>query len=231
MKKLVFSRAQISSGSRGQAAGRRPIREQATGRRPIREQATGRRATYGAPGQIRIIGGVWRSRKLQVVSKPGLRPTPDRVRETLFNWLAPIVSGAYCLDAFAGSGALGFEALSRGAAHVVMVDAAVEVVKLLREQARLLKTDQAEIYHAHAPQQLRVPQKLFDIVFLDPPYNQDLLLPTCFFLEEKNFLAQEAYIYLEAREILQESQLPVGWKIIKSKKAGQVGYHLVKRGN
>lgn len=182
-------------------------------------------------GQIRIIGGEWRGRKLKVPEVAHLRPTPDRVRETLFNWLAPVIAGARCLDAFAGSGALGFEALSRGAAHVVMVDDSIEVVKLLQQEAQMLNAVNAEIYSARMPDQLNQPSKPFDIVFLDPPFQQNLMLPTCAYLEEKGFLAKEAYIYLEAKEAIQENALPTNWQIIKSKKAGQVAYHLALRNN
>lgn len=180
-----------------------------------------------AQGIIRIIGGQWRGRKLKVPDSAGLRPTPDRVRETLFNWLAPVIAGAHCLDLFAGSGALGFEALSRGAASLVMVDSSSSVVRLLREEQQILKADHAEIYQAVVPEQLRMPAKLFDIVFLDPPYAGNLLLPCCFYLAEHPFLAAGAYVYLEARETLEEKQLPPGWEIKKSKRAGQVAYHLI----
>lgn len=182
-----------------------------------------------AQGILRIIGGQWRGRKLQIPDVMGLRPTPDRVRETVFNWLAPHIVGAYCLDLFAGSGALGFEALSRGAAHVVMLDDSAVVVQLLQAEAVMLKAENVEIYRAKAPLQLKPPIKPFDLVFLDPPYGANLLLPCCFYLEEQNLLAPNAYIYLEAREALEESQLPHGWQILKSKRAGQVAYHLVKR--
>jgi 16S rRNA (guanine966-N2)-methyltransferase len=181
------------------------------------------------PGQIRIIGGEWRGRKLKVPDVADLRPTPDRVRETLFNWLAPVIAGAHCLDLFAGSGALGFEALSRGAASVVMVDSSAEVVTLLKQEMQMLKANHLEIYRANVPEQLQKPVRLFDIVFLDPPYQQKLLLPCCFFLEENGFLADNAYIYLEAKTALQEADLPANWRIIKSKVAGQVAYHLAQR--
>ena len=180
-------------------------------------------------GQIRIIGGKWRGRKLTVPSTPHLRPTPDRVRETVFNWLLPVIVDAYCLDAFAGSGALGFEALSRGAKAVVLVDAAQEAVKLLQQTATHFAADNAEIYCANVPKQLRHPQKPFDIVFLDPPFQQNILLPTCFFLENEKFLAEQAYIYLEAPAFLQQNDLPENWTLLKIKKAGQVAYHLAKR--
>ncbi len=182
-----------------------------------------------AQGILRIIGGQWRGRKLKIPDVLNLRPTPDRVRETLFNWLAPYIAGAYCLDLFSGSGALGFEALSRGAAHAVMIDDSAVVVQLLQAEAAILKAENADIYRAKAPSQLKPIQKPFNIVFLDPPYGENLLLPCCFYLEEQNLLAPDAYIYLEARDNLEEGQLPVGWRILKSKRAGQVAYHLVKR--
>jgi 16S rRNA (guanine966-N2)-methyltransferase len=180
-------------------------------------------------GIIRIIGGEWRGRKLKVPEVPHLRPTPDRVRETVFNWLAPYIAGSRCLDMFAGSGALGFEALSRGAAFVVMVDDSPVVTTLLQEELRLFKSEKAEIYRAKAPLQLKAPDQPFNIVFLDPPYNENLLLPCCFYVEEKGFLAKDAYIYLEAREALEEAKLPANWELLKSKRAGQVAYHLIKR--
>ncbi len=180
-------------------------------------------------GRVRIIGGEWRGRMLKVPDVLNLRPTPDRVRETLFNWLSPVIAGAHCLDAFAGSGVLGFEALSRGAAHVVMVEQVSAVVSLLQEEIVMLKANNAEVYCGRVPEQLRKPQTLFDIVFLDPPYQANVLLPTCFYLEEQGFLAKEAYIYLETKSLLQEADLPLHWKILKSKKAGQVAYHLAQR--
>lgn len=181
------------------------------------------------PGFVRIIGGMWRGRKLKIPEVENLRPTPDRVRETLFNWLSPILAGANCLDAFAGSGVLGFEAISRGAKQVVLTDASPDAIKLMQEAAHIFKTTQAEIYCAHIPEQLKFPSQPFDVVFLDPPYQQSLLLPTCHYLEDKGFLAEQAYIYLEASEPIDETALPLTWQIIKSKKAGQVAYHLALR--
>lgn len=179
-------------------------------------------------GVVRIIGGQWRGRKLTVPEVLHLRPTPDRVRETLFNWLAPVIHGAYCLDMFAGSGALGFEALSRGAGFVVMVDQSSLVVKNLQALQQVLKTDNVEIYQANAPK-IKQPRQPFDIVFLDPPFQSDLLLPSCFYLEENGLLSPGASIYLEASNNLDEKDLPKGWQLIKSKKAGQVAYHLARR--
>lgn len=180
-------------------------------------------------GKVRIIGGNWRGRKLTVPDLAEVRPTPDRVRETLFNWLAPLLPGAFCLDLFAGSGALGFEALSRGASYAVLVDQSPVTVKLLREELILFKADNATVYQARLPDQWPPFDKVFDIVFLDPPFQENLLLPICFALEEKALLADTAYVYLERGEQVQEKDLPANWQIIKSKKAGQVIYSLVKR--
>lgn len=180
-------------------------------------------------GQVRIIGGQWRGRKLTVPNNSAVRPTPDRVRETLFNWLAALVPGACCLDLFAGSGALGFEALSRGASQVVLVDQSTAVVKHLISQLALFKATNAVVLQAKIPQQWPAFTKIFDLVFLDPPYREDLLLPACFALEEKGLLADPAYIYLESGAEIKDDELPAGWAIIKHKKAGQVGYYLAKR--
>ncbi|RDI37512.1 16S rRNA (guanine(966)-N(2))-methyltransferase RsmD [Aquicella lusitana] len=180
-------------------------------------------------GQVRIIAGKWRGRKLQVPDIKDLRPTPDRVRETLFNWLAPMIAGAHCLDVFAGSGALGFEALSRGAAHVVMVDQARVVVELLKAELVQFGANNAEVYQAKVPEQLQKPRHPFDIVFLDPPYQSNLLLPCCHYLEGQGFLADSAYLYLEASEVIKDNELPKNWRLIKTRQAGQVAYHLAQR--
>lgn len=160
---------------------------------------------------------------------PGVRPTPDRVRETLFNWLAPLISGARCLDLFAGSGALGFEALSRGAVQVVLVDNQVEVIKQLKANLALLQTKSAEVIGAEALTYLERPATPFDVVFLDPPYQTDLL-PQCIErLEQGNWLKVHAWIYLEAPAKAGLPPLPENWRIARSKIASEVGYHLVER--
>jgi 16S rRNA (guanine966-N2)-methyltransferase len=181
------------------------------------------------PGLIRIIAGKWRGRRLKVPDVKDLRPTPDRVRETVFNWLAPVISGAYCLDLFAGSGVLGFEALSRGAAYVVMVDQSLKVVKILQSELELFAAANALIYRAKVPGQLHPVTRPFDIVFLDPPYHENLLLPSCYYLEEHGFLAKSSYIYLEAGRLIKDNELPLNWHLIKSRHAGQVFYHLAQR--
>jgi 16S rRNA (guanine966-N2)-methyltransferase len=181
------------------------------------------------PNQVRIIAGKWRGRTLKVPEIMGLRPTPDRVRETLFNWLAPVIVDARCLDPFAGSGALGFEALSRGAAYVEMVDQSSQLIKLLQEERSQLGANNADIYCASAPAGLKKTAQPFDIIFLDPPYDSDLLLITCQYLHEHHFLAKNAYIYLEARYIIKDNDLPSGWRLLKSQRAGQVYYHLAQK--
>jgi 16S rRNA (guanine966-N2)-methyltransferase len=178
--------------------------------------------------QLRIIAGAWRGRKLVFAPVAGLRPTPDRVRETLFNWLGLSVHGARCLDLFAGSGALGLEAASRGAAAVVLVDTDPLVVRTLREQVRVLDARQAHIVQASCERYLQGPAEPFDLVFLDPPYRQGAL-PGCMeLLEQRGWLAPDAWIYLEAERGLEPS-LPGNWEPCRSKTSGQVGYHLVRR--
>lgn len=181
-----------------------------------------------AQNQLRIIGGRWRGRKLPFAAQPGLRPTPDRVRETLFNWLAPVIRGSRCLDLYAGSGALGLEAASRGAAGVVMVDHAGEVVGSLREQLAILDAGEVEVIQADVVQWLQGSAQAFDVVFLDPPFRQGLLSETMRLLEENGWLAADAFIYIEAEKDLRPD-LPEGWEIYRSKQAGQVGYQLVLR--
>jgi 16S rRNA (guanine966-N2)-methyltransferase len=181
------------------------------------------------PQGVRIIAGEWRGRRLKVPPIEGLRPTPDRVRETVFNWLAQKIPGSRCLDLFAGSGAFGFEALSRGAAYVEMVDQSAEVIQLLQNELRQFNATQARIYQALVPKQLHIAEQPFNIVFLDPPYGKNLLIPCSHFLEDKGYLADPAYIYLEAREAVLGHDLPSTWRLIKSRKAGQVFYHLAYR--
>jgi 16S rRNA (guanine966-N2)-methyltransferase len=187
-----------------------------------------RGAKHAPRGELRIIGGTWRSRRLSFPASEGLRPTPDRVRETVFNWLTPHLPGAACLDLFAGSGAFGFEALSRGAARVVLVEKRLEVVAALRHNREQLKADQADIVHADAAEYLRGPAAAFDIVFIDPPYASGLLGPCIELLNTRGWLKPDASIYLEAPHGI-EPPLPETWQLVRSKTAGQVGYHLARR--
>ena len=188
-----------------------------------------RESSQGARNRIRIIGGAWRGRKLTFPARPGLRPTPDRVRETLFNWLQPIIPGARCLDLFAGSGALGWEALSRGAAEVVMVDSDRQVVQNLKESGHQLASQGLTVIRSSALDYLAEPATPFDIVFLDPPFRQGLLADCVRQLESGDWLAPHAWIYLESETDLEELSLPTGWEISRSKHAGQVRYNLAER--
>lgn len=182
------------------------------------------------PNRLRIIGGVWRGRRLSFPDAAGLRPTPDRVRETLFNWLAPMIEGACCLDLFAGSGMLGLEALSRGAGRVVMVDSDAAVIARLHEHIATLHASGAQVVHADARRYLQhPPREGFDIVFLDPPFRRDLVAPCCELLEHSGWLKPGARIYIETESELPLAGLPQTWHISRSKTAGQVNYYLVQR--
>lgn len=178
--------------------------------------------------QLRIIAGQWRGRRLHFPDLPGLRPTPDRVRETLFNWLAPVLPGARCLDLFAGSGALGIEALSRGAAEVVFVEQHPTAVKMLQANLRQLEAQSARVECAEAQAWLRQPSTSFEIVLLDPPFGRDLLEPVCDSLERNGWLTPTAWIYLETEAGLQPT-LPSNWSLHREKSAGAVNYRLAHR--
>jgi 16S rRNA (guanine966-N2)-methyltransferase len=190
---------------------------------------TGRASAPPAyPGRIRIIGGRWRGRKLPVLAEEGLRPTPDRVRETLFNWLAPIIDGARCLDLFSGTGALCLEALSRGAAEVVMVERAKHVAQQLRQNIATLGTDAARVVEADAVDFLRGAAEPFDVIFLDPPFASDLIERGGKLIEQGHWLKPGGFVYVEAPAAMQPLPVPVRWSAEKSKQAGQVGYHLFR---
>lgn len=176
---------------------------------------------------IRIIGGEWRSRKLTVPEAPGLRPTPDRVRETLFNWLAPTIQGARVLDAFTGSGALFLEALSRGASYAVALDLNTDAVNNLRRNLAVLECENGEVVRADALQYLsNHSQQGFDIVLLDPPFHQDLLLSTCQLLDSNGWLNQHAWIYTESEQAPSTLGVPSTWRLHREKHTGQVHYAL-----
>jgi 16S rRNA (guanine966-N2)-methyltransferase len=179
------------------------------------------------PSQIRIIGGQWRSRKLSVPDAPGLRPTPDRVRETLFNWLAPYIQGARVLDAFAGSGALFLEALSRGASTSLALDVNSDTIDNLRRNLALLECNTAEVLRADALQYLSLnAERGFDIVLLDPPFHHDLLLSSCHLLEANHWLNPRAWIYTESEQPPSSLGVPATWRLHREKHSGQVHYAL-----
>ncbi len=177
--------------------------------------------------QIRIIGGKWRGRKIHFPPLAEIRPTSDRVRETLFNWLAPYIAGAYCLDLFAGSGALGFEALSRGASHVVMADKSPEVIKYLQLTASKLETSDVTFYQGKAPEEIILPPRIFNIVFLDPPFHHDLIPPTCDWLKKQKLISLNSRIYIETENNKTPLVLPESYKILKQGKTSQVVYYLL----
>jgi len=183
------------------------------------------------PGRLRIVAGKWRSRLLQIIDEPELRPTPERIRETLFNWLSSATAGARCLDLFAGTGALGIEALSRGAAHVVFIEKSATLAGKIRKNLTGLKATNAEVYQRDALDYLRKtdPQP-FDIVFLDPPFETDLLADLCKVLGENGWLARNAIVYLERGKDQAKPALPDGWDITHEKVAGEVSYSLVNTG-
>ncbi|MNF39460.1 Ribosomal RNA small subunit methyltransferase D [compost metagenome] len=185
---------------------------------------------HGGQGQLRIIGGEWRSRRFAFPDGPGLRPTPDRVRETLFNWLAPHVEGARVLDPFAGSGALYLEALSRGAAEALALDLNPDSVAALRGTLDVLRCGRGQLLQSDALRYLDTQApKVFDLVFLDPPFNQDLLAPVCDLLEQRGWLAPRAWVYTESENPPSSLGLPGNWRLHREKKAGQVYYALWQR--
>jgi 16S rRNA (guanine966-N2)-methyltransferase len=186
-------------------------------------------AKGGARNNVRIIAGRWRGRRIAFPDIEGLRPTPDRVRETVFNWLQPLVSGARCLDLFAGSGVFGFECLSRGAGEAVFIERDTRICQQLKATASQLAASGAQIIRADALDWLReAAVRPFDLVFLDPPYASEMLMPACELLSERQWLAPEASIYLEAPANASLSFLPQAWRVVRSKRAGQVGYHLAR---
>jgi 16S rRNA (guanine966-N2)-methyltransferase len=181
--------------------------------------------------QIRIIGGEWRSRQIHFIEVPGLRPTPSRVRETLFNWLQNEIPGSRCLDLFAGSGALGFEAASRGAKSVVQVEQDANACRALHANASKLNARQIKIVNADVFRYLATnAAESFDIVFLDPPFGQGLAAQACRWLEDKGWLNPDALVYAETEvggRLLEE--IPDNWRPLKSKTAGEVSYRLFSR--
>ena len=179
--------------------------------------------------KLRIIAGDWRSRQLRFADLPGLRPTPARVRETLFNWLQNAVVGSRCLDLYAGSGALGFEAASRGAKVVVQVESSALACRHLKENAQALSANQIKIVNQDVFRFLAGDAEPYDLVFLDPPFAKNLALQTCQWLEDKGWLATYARVYVEVESCLKLDGLPVNWTLLKSKIAGEVGYHLFER--
>jgi 16S rRNA (guanine966-N2)-methyltransferase len=196
---------------------------------------------------LRIIGGTWRGRRLRFPPADEIRPTPDRVRETLFNWLGSRVPGSRCLDLFAGSGALGLEALSRGATQVTFVEREAVAVRELRARLTEWRAVGGVVEHSDAlrflestaqpgkmgqPGEMGQPAEMgqpFDIAFLDPPFASGLLPPVCRLLENGHWLSADALIYVETDAQAGLPPLPPDWQVTRTKQAGAVGYHLVTR--
>ena len=178
--------------------------------------------------QLRIIAGRHRSRVISFPTSDGLRPTSDRIRETLFNWLEPVIAGANCLDLFAGSGALSFESLSRGARAATLLDASKRVVIKLRENSALLACTEARVIQTDACQWLisEVTSDPFNVVFVDPPFSANLLYECCTCLTESQMLANDARVYLEHHQKIDRTKLPSTWSEMKVKSAGKVHFGL-----
>ncbi|HEX6592712.1 MAG TPA: 16S rRNA (guanine(966)-N(2))-methyltransferase RsmD [Moraxellaceae bacterium] len=182
---------------------------------------------------LRIVGGKWRSRRLRFVDAEGLRPTPDRVRETLFNWLQFEINGAHCLDAFAGSGALGFEALSRGAASVVMLEKQKPQFQALQTAAQELQAENLTLLNGDALALLRAsaawqPAGGFDGIFLDPPFHKSLLPEICAVLLERGLLKPDAFVYVESESDWTTLALPAAFTVQKQTRAGLVQAYLAR---
>ena len=179
--------------------------------------------------KLTINGGKWRSRVLKFPNTPGLRPTPARVRETLFNWLQHDIVGKNCLDLYAGSGALGFEAASRGANIVVQIEQNALVANALIENKTLLAADSITVIQQDVATFLNSHPKPYDLVFLDPPFAKNLIAQTCVLLEQRGWLSETAKIYIESERQLQLTGLPDNWRCLKQKQAGEVSYQLFER--
>ena len=179
--------------------------------------------------EVRLIGGQWKRSKLPVVDAPGLRPTPDRVRETLFNWLGQDLGGWRCLDAFAGSGALGFEAASRGADQVVLLERDRRLAASLNESKQRLKADQLRIETTDAMTWMgRCPPETFELVFIDPPFDAELIEPALALA--LRIVVPQGFVYVEAAQALQPEPLAVqGLKLHRQARAGAVHFHLLQR--
>tara|TARA_R110000751_G_scaffold66696_1_gene136128 strand:+ start:459 stop:1049 length:591 start_codon:yes stop_codon:yes gene_type:complete len=176
-------------------------------------------------GQIRIIAGQFRGRKLPVLMADGLRPTTDRVKETVFNWLMPYIQDANCLDCFAGSGGLGFEAISRGASAVTLVELNKLAAQLLKDNKALLKADNIQVIQQNALDFLHSNQQSYSLVFIDPPFRKGLAQQTAQLLSEKG-LTDDALIYVEMETDHNTQIMPSHWQLLKEKVAGQVVYRL-----
>lgn len=193
------------------------------------KKRAGKTHSLQVSGSYRIIGGQWRGRRLPVADSPGLRPTTDRIRETLFNWLQWDIVDANVLDLFAGSGSLGFEAASRGAAQVNFIESDKDVSKQLLDNISLLQTKPMTVVNADALDWLKKPTSGgYDLVFIDPPFRQELVTQTIQLLDRHSWLAPDNQVYLETEKEY-PLELPVGWRLLKEKTHGQVCFRLLTK--
>lgn len=179
--------------------------------------------------QLRVIAGQWRSRVIDFPEVEAIRPTPDRVRETLFNWLRYDISAARCLELYAGSGVLSIEALSRGAAHITVIDQANQATTSIRNNLKMLgaDSDKFELVTADAiPWLQKNADKSWDLIFLDPPFANDDLFQLLSLINDAQCLTPDGYVYFESGRVIESAQLPAGWALHKSKKSGAVFYAL-----
>ena len=205
------------------------MKRQRSSRPSTSRSSTARRGPAKPPGKLRIIGGDFRRRQLPVLDHPGLRPTPDRVRETLFNWLGQHLFGKQVLDLFAGTGALGFEALSRGASNVTFVERDSRVAALISENIITLGASNGRVVSTDALAFLNQPcQQPADVVFLYPPFHQGLADPCCSALETGGWLADDAMIYLETEKSLSPN-VPTNWQLYRETQAGESAARLYLR--
>ncbi|WP_417515494.1 16S rRNA (guanine(966)-N(2))-methyltransferase RsmD [Marinobacter sp.] len=197
--------------------------------KPQQGAARGQSRNQSTTGELRIIGGDWRSRKLCFPDAGGVRPTPARTRETLFNWLSFHLAGSDCLDLFSGSGALGLEALSRGAAHATLVDNNTTLATALRNNLRLLGSESGTVICANVDtylsQRTRQP---FDIIFMDPPFRQGWLATLLPMLEAQDWVKPGGWVYVEHESDLPAPAAPASWRLHRQKTAGQVTYCLYR---
>ena len=186
--------------------------------------------SHSGTNQVRIIAGQFRSRRLSFTDAAGLRPTPDRVRESVFNWLQAYLPGAVCMDLFAGTGVMGFESLSRGAQQVTFIEKQASAVSSLRHNAETLKvSDQVEIRQGDTLQILpTLPVASVDIVFADPPYGQGLIAKCLQSLHNHPVLKPGGLLYVEQESTLPAPDSTPEWCLLKDKQAGQVGYYLMQ---
>lgn len=196
------------------------------------KQLKSRQSGPAQPGFVRIISGKWRGKRLPVADAVGLRPTTDRVKETLFNWLMYDIAESIVLDCFAGSGSLGIEALSRHAAFVTLIEKAPQLAKQLKAHLKQLQADNAEVLTRDCLSWLQQPaNKQYNLVLIDPPFRQDLAIPCCLALEQQGWLAKDALVYLETEKELPLANMPPNWQLLKENIAGQLAYRLWIRRN